>query len=394
MGLGSFCSRKNRELITLQPKSLRITGIQKGFIQCLEIYQSIQSEEELREVSYIFPTDNNLCIYGMKFKIGDETINAELRSQNSAKEVFKEAKKIGRTAAMTEQVSPGITSIKIGNVPKNTECSIIFQCSFTSILQNPTTILTKIPLQASEPDGSITDLYNIPSLEIKVDLTISQLEAISDVYTNCESNYEKTDDYNGKLTINSALITDENILIMTEFANPVQSQMIQTKNSTAISVIPEFDTVKSAIKEYVFLIDCSASMLGESIRKAKESLHLFLSKIPDNSYFNIIRFGTKYDKLFPHSSQKVESTTKDAANFIDKMRANLGGTEMLSMLEDLFKDEVKTGDQRQIFVITDGEVYERSKVIQKVADNRCQNRFLPLDSGTALMLAFWMKSPN
>ena len=56
-------------------------------------------------------------------------------------------------------------------------------------------------------------------------------------------------------------------------------------------------------------------------------------------------------------------------NFISNIKANLGGTEMLLMLDDLFQDEIKIGSQRQIFIITDGEVYERSKVIQKVEEN-------------------------
>lgn len=94
MRLGSFCSRKENKLVALQPKSLRITGMQKGFVQNLEIYQSIQADKNLDEVSYIFPSDNNLCIYGMKFQVGEETINAELRSNKAAEETFKQ-KKLG-----------------------------------------------------------------------------------------------------------------------------------------------------------------------------------------------------------------------------------------------------------------------------------------------------------
>lgn len=381
MSLGSFCSKEGKNLKVIQPKSIRITGFQKGFIQFLEIYQSIKSEVDLNEVSYIFPTDNKLCIYNMKFIVGEETIKAEIIAKKAAKEAFKEAVKIGRIAVMTEQESPGITSIKLGNVPKNEIVAIILQCSFTSTLQNSNTILTKIPLQASEPDGSLTDLYNIPSLEIDLDISISQICPISDVYTNCESNYEKTDDCNGKLTIKSAIITDNNILIMTEFTNPVQSQMLQAGNTTAISIIPDFESIKTKNKEFVFLIDCSASMLGESIRKAKESLHLFLSKLPDDSFFNIIRFGTTFEKLFPQSSEKTGKTVKTATEFIEKLRANLGGTQLLSLFDDLFKEDVKVGSQRQVFLITDGEVYEREKVIQKVEENNGFNRFFAIGLG-------------
>ena len=145
----------------------------------------------------------------MKFQVGNETINAKIRSKEAAKETFQKAKKAGRTTVIAEQISPGITSVSIGNVPKDTIVGIYIQCSFTSTLLNSTTILTKIPLKSAEPDGTYTDLYSLPSLDINVDLTISQIQPISDVYTNCESTYEKVDEFTGKLKIESAVLTDE-----------------------------------------------------------------------------------------------------------------------------------------------------------------------------------------
>lgn len=353
MVIGSFFYLKGGKFHTLKPNKLQITGTQSSFVQNLEIYQSIKSDEDLSEVSYVFPTDNNLCIYRMKFQVGDETIEAELQSTKSAKETFEEAKKIGRTVAMTEEISPGLTSVKIGNVPKEKVLAIIFQCTFVSNLTNQNTILSKIPLQASEPDGSFMNLYELENLDINLELSIKQMQPISDVYSNCESSFEKVDDFSGKLKIKSAVLSDENILILTELKSNVESQMIQTKNAAVISVIPEFESAKTDSKEFVFLIDCSASMLGESLRKAKESLQLFLERLPKDCYFNIIRFGTTFDKLFKESQKIDKSQLEKAQNFVQNMKANLGGTQMLKMLEELFNKNVKIGDQRQIFIITD-----------------------------------------
>lgn len=101
----------------------------------------------------------------------------------------------------------------------------------------------------------------------------------------------------------------------------------------------------------------------------------------NDSYFNIICFGTTYKKLFEHSTQKVESTKEEAKKFIDKMRANLGGTKMLSMQNDLFSDDPQINCQRQIFIITDGEVYQRQKVVQKVKKTVLKTAFLLLVLG-------------
>ena len=112
-------------------------------------------------------------------------------------------------------------------------------------MSNRKTILTKIPLQAIEPDGSPLDLYSLPSLKIDVNISITQAQPISKVYANCESCYEKVDDKNGKLKIENPIFTDENLIILTEFIDPVESQIVQDKSAALISVIPDFEAEKS-----------------------------------------------------------------------------------------------------------------------------------------------------
>lgn len=56
--------------------------------------------------------------------------------------------------------------------------------------------------------------------------------------------------------------------------------------------------------EYVFLLDRSGSMGGDRIKKAIESLIIFLKSLPEDSYFNVISFGHYFDKLY-EDSQKI-----------------------------------------------------------------------------------------
>ena len=42
-------------------------------------------------------------------------------------------------------------------------------------------------------------------------------------------------------------------------------------------------------------------MGGTRIKKAKEALILFIKSLPQDTYFNVISFGSSSEKLFPQS---------------------------------------------------------------------------------------------
>ena len=97
--------------------------------------------------------------------------------------------------------------------------------------------------------------------------------------------------------------------------------MGKTIGSTAIiSFIPKFcslnvdDAYKEALKgssfendldsargEYIFLLDRSGSMGGSRIQKATEALALFIKSLPQDTFFNVVSFGSHSESLFPSS---------------------------------------------------------------------------------------------
>ena len=98
---------------------------------------------------------------------------------------------------------------------------------------------------------------------------------------------------------------------------------------------PDFNKInwkKQHSKEYVFVIDRSGSMYGESIEQAKQALKLLVKSLPITDppcKFNIYSFGSRFEKHWPENKPYDDDNVADAEKHIDGMSADFGGTELL-----------------------------------------------------------------
>ena len=150
-----------------------------------------------------------------------------------------------------------------------------------------------------------------------------------------------------------------------------------------LSLTPRF-SYPAQSSELVFLVDCSGSMQGESIRLASEALQLFLHSLPVDSFFNIVCFGTSYQPLFSPESRHYDDVSLAAAKQLARrLAANRGGTDIYEPLERMLRQRLMAGRPRQVFVLTDGEVTNADACIRLVHRYRHTNRVFTLGVGVA-----------
>jgi uncharacterized protein with von Willebrand factor type A (vWA) domain len=133
---------------------------------------------------------------------------------------------------------------------------------------------------------------------------------------------------------------DRDILIDIELAEK-QVNTILTIESNAVmaTFIPTTDDCRQArnneeTNEFIFVVDCSGSMTSENkIDLTREAVMLFLKSLPADSQFNIIRFGSNHVALFPEITVPYnKANIQKAEQMISNMQANLGGTELVSLI--------------------------------------------------------------
>ena len=143
-----------------------------------------------------------------------------------------------------------------------------------------------------------------------------------------------------------------------------------------LNFFPEFKTSESSEKgEFVFVVDRSGSMRGSNNDSARETLLLFLKSLPYGCYFNVVGFGSSYKTLFDKSVLYNDENLKKATDLAGSMKADLGGTEILSPLQWVFSQPLVKGHPRQLFLLTDGEVGNTQQVISLVQKHSNSARY-------------------
>ena len=134
---------------------------------------------------------------------------------------------------------------------------------------------------------------------------------------------------------------------------------------------------------FVFLIDQSGSMRGKSIELVKESLLFFIQSLPANSYFQLIGFGSDFKKYNEEPVIYNKENVEKITTIINNLKADLGGTNISSPLSAIYSDKnySKINLSKNIFLLTDGQVFDREECINLITANASKFRVHSLGIG-------------
>ncbi|XP_077480349.1 von Willebrand factor A domain-containing protein 5B1 isoform X2 [Stigmatopora argus] len=135
-----------------------------------------------------------------------------------------------------------------------------------------------------------------------------------------------------------------------------------------LNFCPNFKSGSSDLRkvhgEFIFLIDRSGSMSEHNINRMKDALVVILKSLVPGCLFNLISFGSTFTSLFSSSQNYEEEALSLACEYVRKIRADMGGTNILAPLKWILKQPIFSGHPRLLFLMTDGAVSNTGKVIE------------------------------
>ncbi|KAI5100328.1 von Willebrand factor A domain-containing protein 5A-like isoform X1, partial [Silurus meridionalis] len=379
--------------------------------------QYVNEQDYPLEAVFVFPMPSGAALCQFSAKIADQEIVAELQEKQEAREKYDDALSSGEEVFLLEEseMSDDVFKLSVGSLPPGQSAAITFVYITELSIEADHSLRFCLPAvlnprytPAGLDDGIVSEITSVTT-GIPYSLSFTAHMSFPNPITKVESKslleplmFLNTDHTEAKVCLCPGHMFDRDVELYLYYQNPHQlTAIVEAGAPTAqpgtlmrdpvvmISFYPEFpESVMSSMLpcgEFVFVMDRSGSMncamhneegAKPRIECARDTLLLLLKSLPMGCFFNIYGFGSTYKSIFSKSVQYSQQTMEQAVKKIKNMQADMGGTDILEVLEHIYKQAYIPKHPRQLFIFTDGEVGNTEHVLQWIYNailclNRC-----------------------
>ncbi|MBU1105284.1 MAG: VWA domain-containing protein [Candidatus Riflebacteria bacterium] len=380
-------------------KAVAVKGELTGLTCHWQIVQKfVNAEKKAIEALYVFPLPADATLSGLKIVTGDKTIVTRPEERDKAFEEYDEAISAGNGAFMLDQERRDIFALNLGNLLPGQEVEV--QISMFQLLQaHATGARVAFPVALvpkyfpNDKTADITEWERVqPGYATEVpygfsySLKIVQNSPIKSVESPGHPIRVAYDTNVAEVTLAQVnAMPDSDVIVSFELAErfkPMLSRaFFNDREHVLFEVFPEFgdQSAVPVVKEVVFIVDCSGSMEGDSIREARNALQLCLRSLNQGDTFQVYCFGGSWRQLFKEPQTFGDTSFKTAAAAIAKIDADMGGTEILPALSAAIKS--LRHEFANIILFTDGAVGNEDEVINLAAAKKGRCRIFSFGIG-------------
>ncbi|KAK6431140.1 hypothetical protein LTR95_012700 [Oleoguttula sp. CCFEE 5521] len=350
----------------------------------------------ISEARYTFPLYDGVAVAGYTISYAGKALNGVVKQKEVARQTFQAAVDRGETAGLLEALPAGIFGTTIGNVPANTEVHVEIQYCGALIHDAALdglrfTLPTSIAPRYGEYPGKVLHgNMTAPggiSITVDVDMGSSNIRKVQSpthpIAVSMGSTSESaeaafaTSKASATLTLGSTELAADFVLqlLIDDISKPqaiVEQHPSLSDRAIMATLVPRFN-LQPHSPEIVFIADQSGSMQGPKNVALKAALVVFLKSLPLGVRFNICAFGSTFKFLWPQSLAYNEQHLNDALQFVDTLRAQYGGTEMLQPITAAF--DQRLGDlPLEIMLLSDGEIWGQDHLFGYINSNLHQEK--------------------
>lgn len=368
---------------------------------------------------YTFPLPEKAAIKKMQIRLGEELILGEIKTLPEAKKMYDQARRSGKTAALTEQHRPNMFTQNITNIEPHSEIEVTLEYQEIVSYQLgefswrlPTTFTPrytpKPPALSIEEDSPVSfpgwffpddiaiitpPLKNLSRHErpLTMNITLHSGFALAHVDSLFHEIYISKRQHKHRITLSQGATEMNRDFVLqwagTNRSTPEAAIFTDTVDGEAYALLmlvppTENNSDRHLPRDIVFVIDVSGSMKGSAIEQAKASLQLAVNDLNDHDRFNVVAFNSRYTTLFNELQPADQYHIDHATQWIQNLQAS-GGTEMLGALNAAFGHLQRDTHLQQLVFITDGAVSNEKQLFSHIHEKIGSSRLFTVGIGSA-----------
>ncbi len=346
-------------------------------------------------VTYSLPLPADGAVSGFAFRVGGRRVVGEIDRRQTARERYEQALIEGRSAALLEQDRSSLFTQEIGNIPPGEE--VVVEVSVDQRLRwldegawewrFPTVVSPRYLGEAGrvpDADRVAQDVGDGP-LQARVTIACSLRDALAQgARPESPSHAIESVPAGGgaqRVSLREAAGArlDRDVVVRWRVATPRVGLALDTGRAPArrtpsayvhglLTVVPpSVDGGTRAVpRDLIVLLDTSGSMSGEPLAQAVRVTAALVATLRADDRLELIEFSSAPRRWQPSPVAADAQARREAIAWLKALSAS-GGTEMRSgILEAL--DGVREGSQRQVVVITDGQIGFESQVVAAICE--------------------------
>ncbi|HEU4385286.1 MAG TPA: VIT domain-containing protein, partial [Anaeromyxobacteraceae bacterium] len=397
----------------------RVYAQVSGNVARVEVTQLYRNPTGRRlEAVYAFPLPPNAAVTDMAFRIGKRVIASEVERREEAKRTYEQAKKEGKTAALTEQERPNLFTQSVANVPPGETVAVLLryvhEVPFDDgryLFHFPTTIgpryipgaPTGKPGPGRAPDADqVPDASRItppvlapgerPAADLDVVVRLVPGAAFADL---ASKSHRVVSGLDGDGALLVALAEDDRrpnrdfVLAWRPAApEPEAYALLQPEKGDdwlMLFVQPPASVQATQVRprEVVFLLDKSGSMSGQPIETAKALILRSLGAMRPDDTFQIVAFDSGTVSMTERPVAASPANAAAAEAWLASLSGG-GGTEMLKGVLAALGPPADPRRLRMVVFCTDGFIGNEEAIVRAVERTRGESRVFGFGIGTSV----------
>ncbi len=327
---------------------------------------------------YLFPLPEGASIRNFSLEVDGKMVSAELLEADKAREIYQDIVRRLKDPALLEYAGQQTFKMRIFPIEPGKEKRITV--SYIETLRSEANLITyRYPLNTEKFSARPID-----QVSLKIELQTSQ-KTKTIFSPSHQVEIKRKNDYQATVGFEARQIKpDKDLILSFGLENDLIGLNLLTHRMPGedgfflLTASPglEADQKNVLPKDIIFVVDTSGSMAGKKLEQLKKALIFCLDNLNDDDRFNIIRFSTEVETIWPVLQVASQSNITKAKQMVEEFKA-IGGTNLEGALLQACQQQQENQRPCIIIFLTDGRPTigetQPGKILEKLKQTNTQN---------------------